>query len=70
MAVVMRPVSGVIRKRASGSDWGSIENLEKRKLSGRGRVVWREEKVEERAGRRRKKERVKGKKQEADRASV
>lgn len=27
MAVVMRPLSGVIRYRASGSDWGSIENL-------------------------------------------
>ena len=29
-AVVMRPVSGVMWNRASGSDWGSMENLRMR----------------------------------------
>lgn len=37
MAVVMRPLSGVIRNRASGSDWGSIENLGEMERWGGGR---------------------------------
>jgi len=38
-AVVMRPVSGVIRNRASGSDWGSMENLKERKQGEKGNIL-------------------------------
>lgn len=59
MAVVMRPLSGVIRYRASGSDWGSIENLGEMEGGGGS---WEETKRERgrREGERKRKIRMRG----------
>lgn len=59
MAVVMRPLSGVIRNRASGSDWGSIENLGEMERWGGGRGP-RERERGRREGERKRKIRMRG----------